>query len=137
MTGEVGDIDGGTNNNDKEAPTIPTGLAANVKGNKSFCQISMELHRQITRPSKGTNIYKGNNVMCMGTTDTECLDGNLKSKREYMWYQVSAYDEAGTNQQRTSFDCLLQDKKKKDDEAPSIPTGLTQGNLTTNSAQIL
>lgn len=91
MTGEVGDIDGGTNNNDKEAPTIPTGLAANEVTSHSV-KLAWNSSSDNTKV-KGYNIYR-NNVK-VGTTDKpEYLDGNLKSNEVYV-YQVSAYDGAG------------------------------------------
>lgn len=133
MTGEVGDIDGGTNNNDKEAPTIPTGLAANEVTSHSV-KLAWNSSSDNTKV-KGYNIYR-NNVK-VGTTDKpEYLDGNLKSNEVYV-YQVSAYDEAGNESARTSFLTVVTRQEEKDDEAPSIPTGLTQGSVTTNSAQIL
>lgn len=133
MTGEVGDIDGGTNNNDKEAPTIPTGLAAN--------EVTSHSVKLIWNPSldntkvKGYNVYR-NNVK-VGTTDKpEYIDANLKSNEVYV-YQVSAYDEAGNESARTSFLTVVTRQEEQDDEAPSIPTGLTQGSVTTNTAQII
>lgn len=64
MTGEVGDIDGGTNNNDKEAPTIPSDLAANEVTSHSV-KLTWNPSSDNTKV-KGYNVYR-NNVK-VGTT---------------------------------------------------------------------
>ncbi|WP_206856567.1 M60 family metallopeptidase [Candidatus Enterococcus mangumiae] len=132
MTGDVGNIDGEDNNSDdKEAPTIPTGLATEEVTSNS---VKIKWNQSVDNTKvKGYRIYR--NGVRVGTTETlDYTDKNLASDTAYV-YQVSAFDEAGNESEKTQFITVVTKQEEKDTQAPSIPTGLTAGTVTANSAQ--
>ncbi|WP_206856569.1 M60 family metallopeptidase [Candidatus Enterococcus mangumiae] len=131
MTGDVGNIEG-ENGGDEVAPTTPTGLTSEEVTSHSV-KLKWNPSTDNTKV-KGYRIYR--NGVRVGTTETlDYTDQNLASDTTYV-YQVSAFDEAGNESEKTQFLTVVTKQEEKDTQAPSIPTGLTAGTVTANSAQI-
>ena len=118
---------------DTQAPSVPNGLVAEevttnsvkLKWNQATDDVGV----------KGYHIYR--NTVRVATVDRlEHLDLQLVSNTAYA-YQVSAFDEAGNESGRSQFLTVVTRREEQaDTQAPTVPSSLTAGTITTNSIQL-